>query len=217
MQDFIRHKLLVKRLVRNLPAHFCRRPIACYHDSQLREPSFPRLESQSQPWRISKSMNEPSPNGHRELIDAYLAGPRQLREAIAGMTAEQLNATPVPGKWSTRQVICHLADFEPVYVDRITRVIAEDRPTMFGGDPDLFAARLSYEKRDLQVELAMIDSLRQHLATILKAQPSEVFLREGNHSEAGPISLERLLKSVTAHIPHHVTFIREKRQALGLS
>ncbi len=58
---------------------------------------------------------------HSALIDAYLAGPQQLCDAIAGMTDEQINAAPVPGKWSTRQVICHIADFEPVYVDRIKR------------------------------------------------------------------------------------------------
>ena len=39
------------------------------------------------------------------LIDGYLAGPQKLRDAIAGMTAEQVDAAPIAGKWSTRQVI----------------------------------------------------------------------------------------------------------------
>ena len=29
------------------------------------------------------------------------------------MTDAQIDAAPVPGTWSTRQLICHLADFEP--------------------------------------------------------------------------------------------------------
>jgi hypothetical protein len=40
-----------------------------------------------------------------ELIDEYAAGPQKLRDAITGMTAEQIDAAPVPGKWSTRQII----------------------------------------------------------------------------------------------------------------
>jgi len=44
------------------------------------------------------------------LIDEYLAGPQLLRQAIAGMSREQLLARPIPGKWSTLEVICHLAD-----------------------------------------------------------------------------------------------------------
>jgi hypothetical protein len=33
------------------------------------------------------------------------------------MTREQLLARPVPGKWSTQEVVCHLADYEPIYAD----------------------------------------------------------------------------------------------------
>ena len=36
-----------------------------------------------------------------ELIDNYLAGPRNLRSAVAGLTRDQLLARPIPGKWST--------------------------------------------------------------------------------------------------------------------
>jgi len=52
---------------------------------------------------------------HAQLIDEYLAGPKKLRAAVAGMTAEQLNAHPIPGKWSIKEVVCHIADYEPVY------------------------------------------------------------------------------------------------------
>jgi len=153
---------------------------------------------------------------YQALIDEYLAGPGLLRQAVAGMNAEQLDATPVPGKWSTRQVICHIADFEPVYADRMKRVIAEHEPTMFGGDPDVFAAHLAYDQRDVEVELAMIEYVRRHVASILQTLPAEALERRGIHSEAGPLTLAALLQSVTRHIPHHLTFIREKRQALGI-
>lgn len=151
---------------------------------------------------------------HSKLIADYLAGPALLRSAVAGMTVEQLNACPVPGKWSTKQVVCHIADFEPVYIDRMKRVIAEEGPTMFGGDPDLFAARLSYDRRDIEVELSLIAATRAHMGPILQALAPGDFLRTGNHSEAGLITLEKLLSNITNHIPHHIKFINEKRAAL---
>ncbi len=151
---------------------------------------------------------------HAALIDDYLAGPQQLRDAIAGMTGEQINATPIPGKWSTRQVICHIADFEPVYADRMKRALAEDEPTIFGGDPDAFAARLAYDQRDIGEELQMIESVRKHVARILRTLRPDEFQRTANHSEAGPLTLEKLLTNITNHIPHHVKFIKEKRAAL---
>ena len=149
------------------------------------------------------------------LIDEYQAGPRKLRDAIAGMTEEQINAAPIPGRWSTRQVICHVADFEPVYADRMKRVIAEDKPTMFGGDPDLFAARLAYEQRDIDEDLQLIEFVRRHVARILRTLKAQDFQRKGIHSEVGPITLEQLLANITNHIPHHIGFIQEKRAALA--
>ena len=72
-------------------------------------------------------------------IDDYVSGPALLRQTVAGMTQEQLIARPIPGKWSTLEVICHLADFEIIGADRIKRVIAENEPTLFGGDEKVFA------------------------------------------------------------------------------
>ena len=148
------------------------------------------------------------------LIEDYLAGPALLRQAVAGMSDEQLDATPIAGKWSTRQVVAHICDFEPIYADRIKRIIAEEQPTFFGGDPDLFAARLAYTSRDVNRELQLIEAVRGQLAGILQSMPAEVFQRTGIHSEDGPRTIEQLLRTITGHIPHHVQFIEEKRQAL---
>lgn len=151
---------------------------------------------------------------HDRLINEYLAGPATLRQAIAGMTPEQINAAPIPGKWSTRQVICHIADFEPVYADRIKRVIAEDEPLLLSGDPDQFAAALAYDQRDIETELQLIEVVRKHLASILRTVPAETFQRAGKHSVDGLLTIETLLTRITGHIPHHVQTIAQKRAAL---
>jgi uncharacterized damage-inducible protein DinB len=150
------------------------------------------------------------------LIEQYLAGPKELRAAVAGMTRDQLTARPVPGKMSTLEVVCHITDFEPVYADRMKRVIALDNPTLLGADENLFLKRLAYHDRDLEEELALVERTRSQMARILRTLPPEALQRTGNHSERGPMSLEKLITSITNHITHHVGFIREKRKALGL-
>src|SRR6476619_5332164 len=96
-----------------------------------------------------------------QLIADYLAGPELLRQATQGLNREQLFARPIAGKWSTHECVGHMADFEPVYLDRIKRVIAQEEPTMFGGDPDLFASRLFYDERDTEQDLQLIAACRQ--------------------------------------------------------
>ena len=152
---------------------------------------------------------------HDALIEDYLAGPGLLRRAVAGMTRDQLLARPIAGKWSSQEVVYHLADYEPIYADRMKRVIALKEPELLKGDPGLFAARLGYGQRDVEEELALIEITRKQMARILRALKPEDFRRRGLHSRDGALTLENLLQRVTAHIPHHVRFIDQKRRALA--
>jgi uncharacterized damage-inducible protein DinB len=150
------------------------------------------------------------------LIDDYLAAVQTLRQAVRGLTREQVLARPVPGKWSTLEVVAHISDFDPILADRMKRVIALDNPPLIGADENRFAATLAYHDRDLEEELTIIDTTRRQLARILRKQPDAVLQRVGQHNERGPRTLEQLLTGATNHIHHHVKFIHEKRQALGV-
>lgn len=151
-----------------------------------------------------------------ELVDAYLAGTSALRRATAGMSRQQLLARPVPGKWSTLEVVCHLTDFDPIYADRMKRVIAEDSPTLLGASEERFAAALAYHERDLEEELTLLEKTRQQMARILRTLPDAALQRSGADNQRGPVTLEKLLTTITGHIEHHLKFVKEKRQALGL-
>jgi hypothetical protein len=157
----------------------------------------------------------PSP---QELADQYLAGVAQLRAAVAGMTREQLTARPVTGKWSTLEVICHIADFEPVLVDRMKRILAlhAEVPLLLAADENLYVKELHYHERDPDEELAVIESTRRQMARIIrKLTPAQLQLT-GNHNKRGLVTLEKVIQMATNHIPHHLPFVAEKRKALGM-
>jgi uncharacterized damage-inducible protein DinB len=150
------------------------------------------------------------------LIEQYSAGPKLIRQAVAGMSPAQISARPVAGKWSTLEVVAHLADFEVIGVDRLTAVIAEDEPVLPGRNEQKYAARLAYDQRDLEEQLRLIELCRSHVTRLLRTLTDGDLSRRGVHSEAGPLTLEQLLLRVSNHVQHHVKFIHEKRQALGL-
>jgi hypothetical protein len=151
------------------------------------------------------------------LIDDYLAGPEAVRRAVAGMTREQVLARPIPGKWSTLEVVCHLLDSEQAYVHRMKRVIAEDRPLLIGYDESRFAARLFYHDRDLATLLDLIEGNRREMAHILRHLPEEAWKREAVHNERGLETLESIVRLEVEHIAHHLRHVSEKRKELGLS
>jgi uncharacterized damage-inducible protein DinB len=150
-----------------------------------------------------------------QLIEQYVGGSSILRQAVAGMTREQVLARPIAGKWSTLEVVVHLADFEIVYVDRITAIIAEDQPQLPGRDEQKYAARLAYHERDLEEELKLVEVCRSRVARILRKLSNSDLTRRGIHTEAGPLTLQQMIERATGHVQHHVQFIHEKRKALG--
>lgn len=151
-----------------------------------------------------------------ELIAAYESGIETIRIAVAGMTREHVMARPLAGKWTTLECVAHIADFEPIMAERMKRIISHDRPLLMVAEENLFAEKLAYDQRDLAEEMSIIETTRMQMARILKTLPKDTAGRFGIHSYRGLITLETVLTGTTNHINHHVKFIQEKREALGL-
>lgn len=148
------------------------------------------------------------------LIESYLAGPGEVRRAIEGLTAKEIDSTPVVRQWTIRQVVCHLADAEILYADRMKRILAEDEPAMVRADPEAYVGALAVASRDMENEVALIAAIRMHVGQILASLEPRQFERRGIHSTDGPLTLLAVLERVTAHIPHHVAFIEAKRRKI---
>jgi uncharacterized damage-inducible protein DinB len=170
-------------------------------------PELQRLQPEKQPMSSSRT---------KDLIHAFLDGPLEVRRVVSGLTAEQLRTRPVPGRWSTLEVVCHLVDSDQAWCQRMKRVIAEERPLIVGYDETRFTATLDYELRDLEEELALLEGMRRQMARILSSAPDEVWSRTCVHTERGLMTLEEMLEAEVEHIPHHVRHVLEKRKALGL-
>jgi hypothetical protein len=151
-----------------------------------------------------------------QLVENYLNGVTAIKHAVRGMSREQLLAKPIADKWSTLEVVAHIADFEPILADRMKRIIALEKPLLLVADENHFVTSLAYQDRDLEEELAVIETTRKQMARILRATPAATFAKQGVHSLKGLVTLEDVVKITTNHVPHHLKFIADKRRALGL-
>ncbi len=149
------------------------------------------------------------------MIDDYAAGADALQKAIVGLSEDELNAIPLPGTWSIRQIVLHLSDAELVMSDRMKRVIAEDKPALEAYDESLFVQRLGYELADAELAAELFELSRHQMTAILQRLKLSDFAREGIHSERGPVSLANLLAGAVGHLEHHLRFLRDKRQMIG--
>jgi uncharacterized damage-inducible protein DinB len=150
-------------------------------------------------------------------VESYLAGSANLRAAVAGMSREQVVARPIPGRWSVLEVVCHLTDTDANIAHRLKRVLSEDRPTFERVQPDLMRTALAYHSRDVEEELALFDLGRRQIARILKASPPEAWERVGIVGDRGEKTVGQMVNGAIEHVAHHLKFVAEKRQALGIA
>ena len=151
----------------------------------------------------------------RSLLDRYLRGAWQPAEAIVGLSPEEMNALPVPGTWSIRQIVLHLMDSDLIASDRMKRVIAEERPTLIGFDEAAFARNLYYDELDPGMACDLFAKNRLLTAEILRRLPVSAFNRVGIHNERGELTLANLVETYAGHLEHHLKFLHEKRRLLG--
>ncbi len=151
-----------------------------------------------------------------DLIAAYERGVEELRGAVAGMTNEQLRARPVAGKWSTLEVVCHIADCEQFFADRLKRTVAMDRPLLLGADGFRYPEPLRYQEHDLDEELELVAVTRRQMVRALRLVVADAWQRTAVHSETGLLTLRQLLLHAINHLRHHLRFVAEKRAALAV-
>ncbi len=149
------------------------------------------------------------------ILDAYLAGPGDLRAAVAGLSPEQLVVRPVPGRWSVLEVVCHLADTDANIAHRIKRVLSEERPVFDRFKPDLMLAALAYHERDVEEELAFIDLGRKQIARILRALPTVAWERVGVVGDRGDKTVAQMVNGAVEHVTYHSSSRSDGRWSWG--
>ena len=148
-----------------------------------------------------------------DLLSAYEQGVEELRLAVAGITVEQLRSRPVAGRWSTLEVVCHIADCEQFFADRLKRTVAMDRPLLLGADGFRYPEPLHYQDHDLEQELDLVAVTRRQMARTLRLVAPDAWQRTAVHSETGLVTLRQLL----LHAINHLRFVAEKRAAMAVA
>ena len=145
------------------------------------------------------------------LLEQYRAGAAEVDEALAGITAEELDRRPPePDGWTARQVAHHLADSEAMAYTRLRRLLADDDPVIAGYDEPVWANRLHYD-RPIEASVAVMRAVREASVQLLEAIDEQEWSRTGTHTESGPYSVEGWLRIYASHPHEHAEQIRAAR------
>ena len=150
----------------------------------------------------------------RALIEQYKAGYDEVKRSLEGLSDSDMSKHPLPGKWSAREIVQHLADSEMTSAVRLRKLLTEEGAQIQGYDQETYATRLRYNERDIAPALDALRGARATTGQLLDSMTEEDWAREGTHSESGRYTAGDWLRIYAAHAHDHAAQIRRLRDAL---
>ena len=113
-----------------------------------------------------------------------------------------------PGKWSTKDVLAHVADTERVMAYRALCIARGDETPLPGFDQDVYARAAGASGRPLARLLAELVATRVATVALFQGFDATAFGRRGTASGHG-VSVRALLHIILGHERHHLRILRE--------
>ncbi len=145
--------------------------------------------------------------GDRDAVTVIASTPGRLRELAAAIGAERLGTPRAPGKWSPRDILCHLADCEIVFAFRLRQALAEDNPVVQPFDQDRWAP--PYAKQNAEQALAAFAAIREWNLSLVRTLPAAARDRRMTHPERGEMTFQTVLDTMGGHDLNHVAQLEE--------
>jgi len=137
------------------------------------------------------------------LLDLECA-PAVLARLLADVTDPAAwDRRPDPDRFTLREMVAHLADWDDVFLGRMTQTRDEENATLRGLDEGQVAIDHDYAHADPQECLMRYEAGREKIVAFLRALSPEQWGRVGTHTEVGPISLEAQAVLIAVHDGYH--------------
>lgn len=156
-----------------------------------------------------------TPELRRQFITQIEAVPAELRKAVAGLSAQQLDTPYRPEGWTVRQVVHHLPDSHMNSYIRFKLALTENEPLVKTYEESLWAEFPDAKHGDIAVSLSLLEALHLRWTAMLKNMKPEDFSRTWRHPESGISTLDRAVAHYAWHGRHHIAHITSLRKRMG--
>ena len=134
--------------------------------------------------------------------------PDDLAAAIAGAPDARLSKRPDGRSWCAKEVVCHLRDFEELFLAFFQAMLDLDDPAYSGGDPDRWAEDRQYLRNDTGEALAAFRRRRaESLAFLRHLRPAD-WDRGGVHPTRGRLTMREFAGLIAGHDDNHLDQLR---------
>jgi DinB superfamily len=143
--------------------------------------------------------------GDRSPWDVIDETTPRLKTLLDGLGMLGVEQEPAPGKWSARQIVCHLADCEIVFAFRLRQAMTRDHHVIDPFDQNLWATL--YHPCDADTALTVFAAVRRwNIRLIFAMSPADLEIKV-THPERGEMTLQVVLETIAGHDLNHLAQI----------
>lgn len=136
--------------------------------------------------------------GERSALETIASTPAELRRLLASGGQQ----TAAPGKWTAREILCHLADCEIVFAFRLRQALAEEHHTIQPFDQDAWAS--TYSGYETAAALGVFEAVRGWNLAFIKSAGPEAMTKMLNHPERGEMTFQTVVETMGGHDINHL-------------
>ncbi|MDZ4714957.1 MAG: DinB family protein [Cytophagales bacterium] len=146
---------------------------------------------------------------HPDVLQALRISGYRTMELIHSIPDAKSDFRYAEGKWSIREVLCHMLDAERIFGYRALRFARNDRTELPGFDENEFARHMNAAGRTLKQIGDEMQHLRSSTVDLFESFTEEMMKRKGvsNKSELSVVALGII---IAGHETHHVKILRER-------
>jgi uncharacterized damage-inducible protein DinB len=157
-----------------------------------------------------------TPEERAQCIEQIAAVPQAMRDAVAGLTPEQLETPYRDGGWTLRQVVHHVPESHMNSYMRFKFALTEETPTVKPYDEARWAQTPEVRDTPIETSLALLEALHDRWVRLLRAMSADDFARTLKHPEHdGTMTLDTMLGLYAWHGRHHTAHITTTRERNG--
>ncbi len=130
-------------------------------------------------------------------------------EMVHSIPENKSNYRYAEGKWSIREVLCHMQDAERIFAYRALRFARNDKTALAGFEEKDYASQANAEGRSLKKIADEMQHLRTSTIDLFESFTEEMLLRKGtaNNNEMSVMALGFI---IAGHETHHRNILKER-------
>ncbi|MFL6463237.1 MAG: DinB family protein [Bryobacteraceae bacterium] len=140
--------------------------------------------------------------GNRNPQEVIVTTPDQLTTVVQQLGPGGLERSYAPGKWSARQILCHLADCEIAFAFRLRQSLAEGHHVIQPFNQELWAK--PYDTLNAQTALSVFSGVRHWNLLLLKTVSPADYAKPVSHPERGEMTFQTIVETMAGHDLNHL-------------